>query len=304
MRQMPTRQTERGTILVLLALAVVLIIALAAMTFDIGQAYWTQQKLQVAADLSALAGATQLPDQSAATTAAGQIVTANGFSSSTVTFPTSSRVKVILNKAVGYQFAGLFGLTSKVVAASATAENAGSSPVVPIGLLDRSLTVGTTYRLDWQHLDNDTLRANKFVSLDLDGLGSLNYVTYLENSYTGSVTVGATLNTLITSDIPGKSYQGIVNDTSANFAIIERAAQAPWNDGNNPSSYTYPNYPASDPRIVSVVFVTQVANLLPVVKVVRFGSFYIHHTNNALDRVFLVFLGYGFSSSGKPTLVQ
>ena len=75
-----TRATcdERGQVIVLMVLAMVVMIAIVGLVADIGYAFRTQRALQTAADAAALAGAQQLPDPGLATQTAQQFGAATG----------------------------------------------------------------------------------------------------------------------------------------------------------------------------------------------------------------------------------
>jgi len=63
---------ESGQAMVLVAVALVALLGAAALTVDVGYAYFTQRSLQASADASALAGAQGLPNTAAATSLANQ----------------------------------------------------------------------------------------------------------------------------------------------------------------------------------------------------------------------------------------
>jgi hypothetical protein len=63
---------ERGQVLVLLILFLVVLLGMAAMVVDVGYAYYAHRSLQASADAAALAGAQELPDGSKATQIAKQ----------------------------------------------------------------------------------------------------------------------------------------------------------------------------------------------------------------------------------------
>ena len=63
---------EKGQVLAFLVVVIVTLLAMAAFVVDIGYAYYVQRQLQASADAAATAGATNLPDASAAVSAAQQ----------------------------------------------------------------------------------------------------------------------------------------------------------------------------------------------------------------------------------------
>jgi hypothetical protein len=66
------RAGERGQVLVLVILFLVVLLGMAAMVVDVGYAYYAHRSLQASADAAALAGAQELPDPSRATQLAKQ----------------------------------------------------------------------------------------------------------------------------------------------------------------------------------------------------------------------------------------
>lgn len=70
-----TKQHEKnqsGQVIVLMALTLAVLLGFAALTIDVGYAYYTKRSLQAQADASALAGAQVLPNTGSATTIARQ----------------------------------------------------------------------------------------------------------------------------------------------------------------------------------------------------------------------------------------
>lgn len=72
-RPAPRRDTnEQGQAVILLVLTLVVLLGIAALTIDLGQAYYTKRSLQASADAAALAGAQGLPSSGNATVLARQ----------------------------------------------------------------------------------------------------------------------------------------------------------------------------------------------------------------------------------------
>lgn len=66
----PVRNGQRGQSLVLMAALLVVLLSMAALTIDLGNVYFSYRQLQAATDAAAIAGAEDLPNNSATTTAA------------------------------------------------------------------------------------------------------------------------------------------------------------------------------------------------------------------------------------------
>lgn len=59
------RRGERGQVIVLLVLFLVVLLGMSAMVIDVGYAYYAHRSLQASADAAALAGAQELPTRHA-----------------------------------------------------------------------------------------------------------------------------------------------------------------------------------------------------------------------------------------------
>lgn len=104
-------KNENGSVLVLVALAIVVIMGFSALGIDVGMAYLEKQKLQTAIDAASVAAAHELPYTgnfytSAAYTTANQYIVANGFQTSDVNISPESTTKIHIEgtKNVNYLF--------------------------------------------------------------------------------------------------------------------------------------------------------------------------------------------------------
>jgi Flp pilus assembly protein TadG len=114
---------ERGSVLVITAVAMVAMLGMAAFTIDVGSWYQVKRHVQEAADAAALAGAQDLPASEATATAdATAYVTKNlpGVTP-TITFPTSTEIKVVVSTTAPSFFGKVFGVTSANVSATSVA---------------------------------------------------------------------------------------------------------------------------------------------------------------------------------------
>ena len=132
-----TRRDERGYVAVFSVLLLVVMMAMAAFTVDVGNWYVTSQQNQRAADAAALAGVTFMPASfSDASAAALQMASRNGLAPGagiSVTPATvagqNSRLQVTVSKTVKNAFGGLFGVSSTTVTRSAIAAFTGPVPM-------------------------------------------------------------------------------------------------------------------------------------------------------------------------------
>jgi hypothetical protein len=129
---------DRGQILIIFAVSLLVIIGIAALVFDGGMMLLERRTQQNAADAAALAGARFLPDdQAAARNAARSVATANGYTHGldrrtvTVSIPpttgpnagSTDHVEVKIGSSQDSLFAGIWGVTNLNVAARAVAAN-------------------------------------------------------------------------------------------------------------------------------------------------------------------------------------
>lgn len=122
---------ESGQALVAVAVTVTVLLGGAALAVDLGASYAAKQKLQIAADEAALAGARALSNSvsntAAARTSALDYAEMNGADrgNTTVTVPYNGnkyKIEVVCTQKVNYGFASVFGKTSGMVTARAVAE--------------------------------------------------------------------------------------------------------------------------------------------------------------------------------------
>lgn len=124
-----SRQTERGAIAVVVALLMVPLIGFAALAIDVASMWSQQQRLQVAADASALAIAQDCARHNCGTPAmtASSLTTANfgpGASASILTpslAPSTGQVTVRASTVARHLFAPVLGINSTTVGAQSTA---------------------------------------------------------------------------------------------------------------------------------------------------------------------------------------
>jgi Flp pilus assembly protein TadG len=121
---------EKGQVMIMAALLMVVILGLAAIVIDVGRIVVEKQRIQNAADAAALAGAYELPDStSQARAKALEYNGKNGVSSGetrSITFTNSNKEITVTNqRTVGLTFAKVLGFRSKTVTASAKATGMG-----------------------------------------------------------------------------------------------------------------------------------------------------------------------------------
>jgi hypothetical protein len=134
----------------------------AALTIDLGQAWYAKRELQATADAAALAGAQELPSAANAVSRANQYVALNpinGVSDITKTITTAcnasvpgcnpvNSVKVEMKGKTKMNFAGLFGMSSANIGAKATAcQPCDMNPLDIMIILDRTGSMNTNNKI-------------------------------------------------------------------------------------------------------------------------------------------------------------
>ncbi len=181
-----SRSSESGQTLVMFALALTVLVAFLALTFDIGKMALDRRSVQNAADAAALAGAQMLPDDpNTAIADATTYAILNGISPSELgavtvssTHVSNDTIEVTLSRDVDFVFAPVIGMFSGTVNVSATALSGG---VVGVALM-APLAVEQSVFDGLSQGDTATLKYNahsssdgNFLPLALDGTGSSEY---------------------------------------------------------------------------------------------------------------------------------
>ncbi len=175
-RQAHRPQDERGQVIVLMVLMMVVLLGFAALVVDVGYAYYAHRSLQASADAAALAGSQELPNAANAMAVAKQYGSEVGSKNNkhninnvttTVTTKcvvslggcvpgTSSNAVVVLEMAPTKTFfAGLLGIPSFTIKAKATAAMRGGTPKPAhvMIVLDRTGSMSTACTIGGTKLD-------------------------------------------------------------------------------------------------------------------------------------------------------
>jgi Flp pilus assembly protein TadG len=166
-------QEERGQVIVLVVVMLIVLLGFAALVVDVGYAYYAHRSLQSSADAAALAGAQELPNQGAAEAVARAYSSSPGNKNAkgnlndvTTTVTTKCIVSlggcdpmnavVVLESAPTKTFfAGLLGIDTFTVKAKATAAMRGGTPKPAhvMIVLDRTGSMGTACTAGGTKLD-------------------------------------------------------------------------------------------------------------------------------------------------------
>jgi Flp pilus assembly protein TadG len=148
------RRNERGQVLPIMGLLVLVVIGLSGLSADIGKILIARAQLGRTVDSAALAGAKQLPNITNATSSAKAFVKANDSDSTIVVsvYPDvpSQQVRVVARKTVNTIFMRVFGIKTFTVQNEATA-GFGTVPVDAVMAIDATGSMGANPPCNGSH---------------------------------------------------------------------------------------------------------------------------------------------------------
>lgn len=283
---MANHQYERGSIVVLVALALTSMLGFCAIVADIGVLYAEKAHLQNSVDAAALAGVQELPNNpTLAEQTAKSYASQNGVTDVTVTFDGNNvQIKVQATQKVPTYFARILGITEEQIAVSAQAmmvPPTGLAGAVPLSIQEQGLVLGQKYVLksgggsgttSWYLDDSENNVVKKFGeetgasgwygALELTGSGANTYESDLANGYQGTLYVGQIL------DVKHGNMSGPTAD-----AINTRLSR----DTNVPRN-TLDHYERDAPQIIYIPIVriiSQGGNSINQVQIVGFAAFFL-----------------------------
>lgn len=273
---------RKGSITIVTAAGLIGLLGFCALAADYGTSIVIKNKLQRLCDGAALAGATELKrsnhdatDFANARYQARLAAYNNGvtIADSDITFPANNRIRVVASQQRNFLFGKAIGIPTGVVGAAAIAGRdyvRALTGAVPLGITAATYfnfrpTAGNSTPKEVElRLTRNT--SEKFGPLNADGItgNTVFDVVALDLRYGSSGNSGALFEeelanstqekTVLTQQIDplgssvnsqGQKIENAINDR------IARAAGAPWFDTG--VNYTYPNYPANDPRVVFIL---------------------------------------------------
>lgn len=265
---------RRGGVIVIVSLSLITLLGFCALGADYGMLVSDANRLQRACDAAALAGATQLKktgneqvDVLLARQAAADMMAqykVPGFDANAITFnATWNRITVPASATRNYFFGGIFKLisagspSSGRVARQAVAGRTALKGVPGVSPLAITTTDYALYKNGamFENILIDNNRLNfapgtlTAIDLRLGGSGKSGPVFQADvtNGTPGTTIIGQAVQSSLNADL---NSQGAKLETAIQDRI-SRAAGAPWNDNGN--TYTFPNYPADDPRIITIM---------------------------------------------------
>ncbi len=263
-----------GSIVVIAAAGIVALLSLCALSVDLGRTAATRNKLQRACDAAALAGAQNLPEDTASarniavkvaalngapTVQASDITFADGDGNAATTNDANTKIIVRARETISFGFARVFNRNSGLVAAAATAivqagnnvtPNTGVPGIVPVGITPSTYNAhptGELFTIDLIRDDKEALALNDFVLFDLrdsSGKSPAQMQDQIIHGWDQPITIGDTETTLNAEEgAQAKKFE------AGMLARFVQAQGIPWNDFGN----LYPNIPRDSPRVMTLL---------------------------------------------------
>ena len=286
------RRDEKGSAIVLVALAMVALLCIAGLAIDGSMLYMTKSKLQKVANAAALSGAQELTNSGERVTkVVNDILAAHKESDSfeDLAILEGKKVRVVLSKRMPLSFAGLLGYEFVDVKAAAAAS------IAPMGRAVGAAPLGIDYSIPLEYYkeyklktDSTGVSSGNFGVLALGGSGARTYEENLKFGYQEEIAVRDILNTE-TGNIAGKTIS-VVNE------LVKGCTYLPENVGDRNCS-----------RIILIPVYKEynkTSNQLKSVEVTGFAYFYITQPMSSNDTsitgMFIQRAGTGFYEEGSP----
>jgi hypothetical protein len=195
---------KRGSVLVIAALSMTVLLSVGALAVDYGYAVLTRERLQRAVDAAALCGAMELAMGRTGTAASSAVDMGNSNLSATysVSFPAGNRCHVDGERSIRTFFAAVLGRDSMTVRAHAEAIASPISAVQglrPFAIVPpaEGFVYGTTYTIKYGPGPGTGAHNGNFnaVALDPDDKGAKDYLENIKYGSDGWVKIGGDITT-------------------------------------------------------------------------------------------------------------
>ncbi|HZK18676.1 MAG TPA: Tad domain-containing protein [Clostridia bacterium] len=213
-------KNNRGSVVVIVCAAMVLLLGSMAVVTDLGRMAVAKSKLSNAVDAAALAGVQELPNAGAtATEKAFKYAEANGIPRDeiTVNLEGDSLIRVSGEQEINFLLAGILGINQGTVSASAAAVKGGVEAIhgaSPFAVPQHNYSFGVEYELKQGAPNDGSLGPGKFGAIDFTDLekgfggGANAYRHFIRKGYSGELKVGDRLP-LESGNMSGPTQQGI-----------------------------------------------------------------------------------------------
>lgn len=207
-------KSERGVVLVLVAVGMTAFLGMLGLVIDVGQIFMERVRLARAVDAAVIAGVQELPLQpKAALISAYEYALANSLTPEDLQVGISEQNHIIsacAQKQVSLSFLSLFGFKQLQVSAEAAAmigPVVGCTGVIPVGVPWDDFEFGQVYELKIDAHSGRKYQGN-FGALALGGTGANTYRNNLKYGYQGMLRVGDQVYTE-PGNMAGPTRQGI-----------------------------------------------------------------------------------------------
>lgn len=314
-----TRSRRKGVTIVLVSFAMIVLLGFCAFAVDYGMMVSDANRMQRAADAAALAGATQLMvsgidplsiqnDQTQAKYLAAMAGWRNGvtINQNDITFPTSNTIVVPATNTRAFFFGRALGLQQGTVTRQARAGKQalnGIDNAVPLAITTTDYALhkdGSPF--EFPLIDNNKYDFNPGtidaldLRTDLSGKSGAVFQNDLTYGYNGTVYIGEKIDNTLNANLSSENNK---LDTAMNQRITDAANASYADTGNN---YTFPNYPAGDERVFSMIVAdpNPLSNNNPTLNARFFVPVYIVKTRTSSGNEYLklrILPSYTFSST-------
>jgi Flp pilus assembly protein TadG len=282
----------KGQTLVVFVLFLFVLVGMAAVAIDVGNVYFQQARLQAAVDAGALAGAKALANgdtQSQAQTAAEQLATTNVAGGNYTATAGEQQVSITGTETVPTFLAGLFGIKDwhlNVNAAADIESTNQTTGIMPFGVTKQTIEDAQAGSGTEVPLTANTESAGNWGYLSINGTGSQQVKTNIENGATGTFSIGQSIQT-----------ETGVETGPVGQAIDYRISE----DSSNPSCASYSTATGACHRVVIVPIVQGFSNGTSApVTVVGFAEFYLQNYQAGVYGYFIKTLSTGSGSTQAP----
>jgi hypothetical protein len=229
MKMLSFLREQKGSVAVLTALSMAVLLGFAAVVVDLGVLYLNRSQLINTVDAAALAGVQELPGQSeAALASASSYAQQNAKQGDTIATALgngNTELTVSVSRNVNLFFARIFNRNSQTVSATAVAAIRPISSIggaVPFGVVRQDFDYGVTYTL--KEGGGDGYSGN-YGGLGLGGTGANTYRYNIKYGYDGKLHVGQWVSTepgnMSGPTDTGVSYR-INQDPGATFETVAK----------------------------------------------------------------------------------
>jgi len=258
---------ERGSVVVIVTLAMTVILGITSLVTDVGLMYLTRTKLQTMVDAAALAGMQDIPKGfSVAQETTKQWAIQNGAKEEELQITgTGNEMKLTIkaDRKVNLLFARVLGIQSSNITAQATAQAGYMTAMIgvsPLGIEEQQLDYGRLYTLKTGA--PPTMGAGEFGALVLGNPGADDYEKFLTYGYDGQIQIGQILSTQ-TGNISNPTVRAIENRFLRDTRVPKNSISA--YDRDAPQILLVPIY---QPYEV-------ISNQIRKVKVTGFAAFFV-----------------------------